>query len=205
MRNLSFFKHSFWTTILPWKKTYSKDPLPVRRLDCWFFCVCGRFLVNSWGERRNVHWNNFQNQKWKPSWIKQDEKIWYFRFWAWYGPDTAALVPFFLNKNPANEKKIRTLHFFWNPDLKYWFFWKKQYKKNTFYLNPIFWSIVGSWVFDFTFYLVLQKLLVHSWQLSSRISLLIGPSIFFGPQLAFKFDFPFYLGLKKFVWSIVGS
>ena len=61
------------------------------------YCVCGRFfLVNSWGERRNVHWNNFQNQKWKPSWMKQDEKIWNFRFWAWYGPDTAALVPFFV-------------------------------------------------------------------------------------------------------------
>ena len=106
----TFFKHSFWTTILPWKKTYSKDPLPVRRLDCWNLLCLWPFFVNSWGERRSVHWNNFQNQKWKPSWMKQNEKIWNFRFWAWYGPgtalirpwygrDTAALVPFFLQKS----------------------------------------------------------------------------------------------------------
>jgi hypothetical protein len=31
-----------------------------------FFVFVAVFLVNSWGERRNVHWNIFQYQKWKP-------------------------------------------------------------------------------------------------------------------------------------------
>jgi hypothetical protein len=56
-----------------------------------------------------------------------------------FGPDTALIrllwYHFLFNKNPASEKKSGHSIFFWNSDLKYWFFEKKQYQKKTFYLS----------------------------------------------------------------------
>jgi hypothetical protein len=43
----TFFKHSFWTTILPWKKKIQGSITCTPFGLLIFFCVCGRFLVNS--------------------------------------------------------------------------------------------------------------------------------------------------------------